>query len=143
MDKSADRRWLRWAILFGIVYLIIGLAFGELANLATSDEMRVVWRLAAWVVSAVAFATHIGYEHFHMHSMPRLTALHASLGAAIGAFGLAGAANVHLWLSGQGNQLLLALALVLWPIITAVPAFLVALVLAAVLTRMRPKANGM
>jgi vacuolar-type H+-ATPase subunit I/STV1 len=145
MDMPVDRRWLRLAILFGMVYLIVGLAFGELANLAASNEMRVMWRLAAWLLSAVAFAVHIGYEHFRFHNSPRSTALHASLGAAIGAFALAAAANVHALWAGQGNQLLLALALVLWPIITAVPAFLVALVIAAVLARMRRKSisNGL
>ncbi len=142
MQESVNRWWLQRAILFGIVYLVIGIVFGALANVAASNEMRVMWRLAVWLLSAVAFAVHIGYEHFRFHNSPRSTALHASLGAAIGAFALAAAANVHALWAGQGNQLLLALALVLWPIITAVPAFPVALVIAAVLARMRRKSNS-
>jgi vacuolar-type H+-ATPase subunit I/STV1 len=142
METSANRRWLRAAILFGIAYLVIGILFGALAGQAASNEMQVTWRLAAWLFSAVAFAVHIGYEYFRFHNSPRSTALHASIGAAIGAFALAAAANVHALWTGQGNQLLLALALVLWPVITGVPAFLVALVLAAVLTRIRPRSDA-
>jgi hypothetical protein len=142
METSANRRWLGAAILFGIAYLVIGILFGALAGQAASNKMQVTWRLAAWLISAVAFAVHIGYEYFRFHNSPRSTALHASIGAAIGAFALAAAANVHALWAGQGNRLLLALALVLWPVITAVPAFLVALVLAAVLTRIRPRSDA-
>jgi len=52
--------------------------------------------------------------------------LNASLGAALGAFGLAVAANIHHLSSGTGNQRLLSLALVIWPVMTAIPPFLVA-----------------
>ena len=115
-------------MLIGIVYLVVGITFGELG-----------WRLAAWLVSTVAFAVHIGYEHFRLGNSPRWTALHASAAAALGAFGLAVAANVHELLANPGNhRSLLLLALVLWPILTAVPAFVVALAAAAGLARWRP-----
>ena len=99
-----------------------------------------MWRLAAWLTCAVAFAIHIGLEHFRLRNSPCRTALHASLSVALGAFGLAAAANIHALRTQTGNQRLLALALVLWPIITGVPAFVVALTLAAGLARMRPNA---
>ena len=57
----------------------------------------------------------------------------------MGAFGLAVAANIHSLRTGTGNQRLLALALVIWPIIAAVPAFIVALVVTAGLARLRHK----
>ena len=60
------------------------------------------------------------------------------MAVALGGFGLAAAANIHAVGQGTGNQRLLALALVIWPILTGVPAFLVALVAAAVLARVRP-----
>jgi hypothetical protein len=59
------------------------------------------------------------------------------MSVALGAFGIAAAANIHALTAGTGNQRLLALALVIWPIIIGVPAFVVALVAAAGLARMR------
>ena len=88
------------------------------------------------MVSAVVYAAHIGYEHFQMFNPPRSTARHVALGAAVGAFGLAGAAIVHSLLTGTGNLRLLSIALVIWPLITGIPAFLVAWVLTAVLARL-------
>jgi hypothetical protein len=99
-----------------------------------------MWRLAAWGVSAVVYAAHIGYEQFRMDSSPRATALHTAVAVAIGAFGLAVAANVHeVWVASSYRRSL-AVALVAWPALVAVPAFVVALVAAVVLARTRRSA---
>jgi hypothetical protein len=118
-----------------MVYLIVGVAF---PNPSASNKMQFIWRLAAWLTCVVAFAIHIGLEHFRLRNSPRRTALHTSLSVALGACGLAAAANIHALKTGTGNQRLLALALVIWPIITGVPAFVAALIAAAVLARIRP-----
>jgi hypothetical protein len=97
-----------------------------------------MWRLAAWMICAAAFAVQIGYEHFRLRNSPGRIALHASMSVALGAFGLAIAANIHASHAATGNQRLLALALVIWPIMTAVPAFLLALAVAFAIARMRP-----
>ena len=99
--------------------------------------MQFMWRLAAWLICAVAFATHIGLEHFRLRSSPRGTVLHASVAVALGAFALAAAANIHALTSGTGNQRLLALSLVIWPVMTGLPAFVVAFLAAAGLARVR------
>jgi len=131
MNESGRQPWLRTAILLGLAYFVIGTAFGAFANSSASDQMRFTWRLLAFFVSGVAFAVHIGYEHFRLGNSPRITASHASLAVAVGAFGLAAAANVHgLWVHSS-HQRLLAFALVAWPVMTAVPAFVVALVATA------------
>ena len=122
--------WFAWALLAGTLYLIIGVGFAPLS--VPSVFFR---RLAAWMVSAVVYAAHIGYEHLRIRSSPRSTALHVAFGAAVGAFGLAAAAIVHSVLTGTGNLRLLRIALLIWPLITGVPAFVVALVLTAVLAR--------
>ena len=132
--------WFAWALLAGTLYLIIGIGFAQLSVLSVF-----FWRLAAWVVSAVVYAAHIGYEHFRIRTSPGSTALHVAFGAAVGAFGLAAAAIVHSLLTGTGNLRLLRIALLIWPLITGVPAFVVALVLTAVLarvTRGRPTMPG-
>ena len=138
MDESSQQRWHRAAILVGVIYLVVGVTFGALAGWVSSNQMRVTWRLLAWLISGVAFAAHIGYEHFRLRSSPVTTALHASLAVGLGAFGLAGAANIHAQVSGSSHQHALALSLVLWPVLTAVPAFLVALGTAASLA-LRPR----
>lgn len=120
-------------ILLGAVYVLAGVTFSTLAGSASSNEMRVAWRLAAWLISGAAFTAHVGYEHFRLRHSPGTTARHASLAVALGAFALAAAAGIHGRASSAGHQRSMALALVLWPVLTAVPAFVVALGSAAAL----------
>jgi len=96
------------------------------------------WRLGAWAVSAVAYAAHIGYEHFKLRSSPGVTALHVALAVAIGALGLAAGGLIRSLSTAAGFRPIWILALVGWPAITAIPAFLVALVVAAMLRRVQP-----
>ena len=130
MQNANSFGWFALALLAGALYLIIGVGFAPL-----SVPSVFFWRLAAWIVSAGVYAAHIGYEHFRIRSSLHSTALHVAFGAAIGAFGLAAVANVHSLLTGTGNLRLLRLALLIWPLITGVPAYVVAFVFAAVLFR--------
>jgi hypothetical protein len=82
-------------MLAGAVYLVAGITFAALAGWAPSPQMRVAWRLAAWLTSGAAFAAHVGYEHFRLRTLPLATASHAAAAVAVGAFALAVAANVH------------------------------------------------
>src|SRR2546430_6039361 len=116
MDASGRQPWLRRLILAGLVYFVVGIAFAAFAGWSTSNQMRVTWRFLAFVISAVAFATHTGYEYFQLGNSPRATALHAAGAIAVGAFALAVAANVHgLW-ADSSHQRLLVFALVAWPV---------------------------
>lgn len=124
-------------LIVGIVYLAAGLVFAALAKSAGSNQVRVAWRLAAWVISAVAFASHIGYEQVRLRSSPVTTAFHAALAVGLGAFGLAVSASLH---AHATHAHFPAFALAAWPVLTALPAFLVALAAAAVLKRMRASA---
>jgi zinc transporter ZupT len=134
MNATGQMRWVRAVLLVGALYLAAGLVFGALAGSAGSNQVRVAWRLAAWLISAVAFGAHIVYEQVRLRSSPRTTALHACLAAGLGAFGLAVAA----WQHSQATQHHFpASAIAIWPVMIAVPAFLVALAVAAVL-RARP-----
>lgn len=131
MDTSDQNRWQRAAILLGVVYLLVGLTSAALAGSVASNELRGRLRLVAWGASAVAFAAHIGYEHFRLRSAPRTTAWHTSLAVALGALALAVAANVHALVTAAPNHRSLALALVAWPALCGLPAFVVALAAAA------------
>jgi hypothetical protein len=124
-------------LLVALAYVVIGVGFPAFDRSSDSRHVR-LWRLAAWVASAAAAALHVGYEHTR-GSSPRATALHAAGAVALGAFGLALAANVHWLVAGAPGQRAPLLALPVWPVITAVPAFLGALAVAAVLGRIHHK----
>jgi hypothetical protein len=131
MDASGRKSWIRAALLIGVVYFLIGRGF------ALPADHQHLWRLAAWLASAAVAAAHIGYEHFRLNNSPRATALHAAMAVALGAFLLAVAATVHsMMVPSHAPYWQYLLALVLWPIFTALPAFLVALAVAAVLARL-------
>jgi len=127
------------AVLFlGVLYCVVGILFGVLAGQAASTEMRIAWRRAAWVVSAIAFGAHLVYDQVRLHGLPRITALRVSSAAALGAFGLAVAANIHAQsVAPDQRPANLLLSLALWPVMTWVPAFVVALVSAMLLDRAR------
>ena len=139
MDKSDRKPWLRAAVLLGVLYSVIGIAFSVFASWAATSSMRENWNRLAFLASAIVFAVHIGYEHFRLRNSSLITAWHVSIAVALGAFLLAVNANLHgLWV-GSSNQRLLSIALAAWPALTAVPAFVVALVAAAGLSLRRRK----
>jgi hypothetical protein len=136
--EGPTRQWIARVLLVALVYLIAGLTFGALAGRAVSHEMVVTWRLGAWLLSAIAFATHILYELFRGRFPAAATAMHAAIGAALGAMGLAAAAVIHSHLSATPHRFPAMVALIAWPLLTGLPAFVVAYVVAGVLARLRP-----
>lgn len=67
-------------ILFGLVYLTVGVAF---PNPPAPNKTQFVWRVAAWLICAVAFAIHIGLEHFRLQNPPRKTGAYKSIEAVM------------------------------------------------------------
>jgi hypothetical protein len=133
MSSPAKYHWLFAVVLFATVYFVVGFAF---PNPPASNPNQFKWRLASWLICGVAFALQIALEHFRFRNSPLTTSLHASASVALAAFALAAAANVHALSARSGNERLLAMALVIWPILTGLPAFVVAWAAAAVLTRL-------
>jgi hypothetical protein len=126
------------ALFVAFVYPIVGVTFAALANPSASNEMRLTWRLAAWLLSAAAFVAHLGYEHFRLRNPPPRAALHVSVAVALGAFALAVWVLVHArWVAASHQSPHAPLALVVFPAVTGAPAFVVALVALSVLARMR------
>jgi len=133
MSQVSRQSWFRSVVLVGAVYALVGIVFA----LPTSHGR--FWRLAAWVVSGVAFAIHMGHERFRLRNSVFPAALHVASGAALGAFGLAAGAIIRTALSGSTtsqHQRLLVIALVAWPVIVGVPAFLVSLAGSGLLVRL-------
>ena len=133
MNESGRQQWFRMVVLLGAVYFVFGVAFAAFARWSASASMHETWNRLGFLASAVAFALHIGYEHFRLRNSPLITASHVSIAVALGAFALALNANVHGLRVGSNHHRLLAFALIAWPAITAVPAFVVALVAASAL----------
>ena len=129
--------WLSTAAVVGVLYGVIGIVFA-----LPSNQVH-MWRLGAWAASAAIYAAHIAYEHFRLRHSPRRTASHVAVAVAIGGFTLAVGAAIHsLFAPPNYARSRFALALVVWPVITAVPAFLVALVVSGVLSFLPTKPSG-
>jgi hypothetical protein len=126
-----NRSWIR-IIAVGVVYFVI--AYGStLFDQPFSGQVH-FWRLAAWVASALVYFAHIAYEHFRLENLPTATAFHAGFAVAIGGFLLAVAASTHAaMVSEHAPYSRFLIALVAWPLITGVPAFLVTIVVATAL----------
>ncbi|MFN2637573.1 MAG: hypothetical protein ABR585_11135 [Gemmatimonadaceae bacterium] len=132
---ASRKAWVRAALIAGVAYLIIGRVFA-----VPTDNVRVS-RLAAWVVSAAVYAVHIWDEHGRLRSRSRSTAMHVAFAVAMGAFGLAVAGMIRSMTTPTGFRPRWFLAIVVWPIVTAVPAYVVALLLAATLARFSRSEN--
>jgi hypothetical protein len=121
--------WLVAMMLAGLTYGFIGIVFA-----IPSSHVR-LWRLAAWIASGIVYVSHIAYERYRLPKRPLITALHSAV--ALGAFVLAVGATVHAaMVQSHIPYWRFRIALVVWPIITAAPAFIVALVFASLLTRL-------
>jgi hypothetical protein len=142
MNESVRRRSLRLLLLFAAAYLVIGLAFAAFSDAATTNATRLLWRRLAWLVSGAGFAAHLACEHSRLRNPPLTTARHVSTAAALGAGGLALAANLHELMAVAPYRPSLAIALVAWPLLTLVPAFGVAMVAASLLKRWFPHSES-
>src|SRR5258708_21472875 len=95
MDASVGRRSLRMVLLFAAAYLLIGIAFAEFSDWATTNAMHLMWRRLAWLVSGVGFAAHIAYGHFLLRNSPLTTPIFASIASTLVSGALAVAADLH------------------------------------------------
>ena len=140
MEEAARKSWLGPVILFGGAYFAIGILFGELARWAGTGRGQFAWRLTAWVVSLAVFIAHVAYEHYRQQNKAPRAALHVALAAALGALLLAMAATLHMMrLGSTAPYWLYLLALVLWPLMTGVPAFVAAFITARVVALVSPR----
>ena len=90
-------------------------------------------------MSAIALGVNIRHEYVTLRSAPMKTALRAATGVALGGCFLAAAAMIRAQLVGADRLAGYLIALVAWPAITAIPAFIVALAATALLARTQPR----
>ena len=130
---SRQPSWLVVAMLVGIIYGAIGVL------LAIPSNHVQVWRLSAWMISAAVYFLHIGTEHFKLRNSFLASSFHVAAAVAIGGLALAVAALIHsFFVVLPYPRARLYLALVLWPILTGIPSFLVALIVTGLLAWLMP-----
>jgi hypothetical protein len=133
MNVIRRQSWFAIAVLVGIAYGAVGVI------LALPSNHAQLWRVAAWAISAAIYCLHIGHEQLRLRNWFPTSSFHVAVAAAAGGFALAVAAFVHSWLIPPPYpRSRFYLALVVWPILTGVPAFLVALVLTGLLAWLTP-----
>jgi hypothetical protein len=137
---SKRKSWVAAAMVAGVSYFLIGFGFAAFARWKTLGLTALTWNRLAFLFSAIVFAAHIIYENTRIDGTPRKTAWRSSLAVALGAFGLALAANIHDLGSPAGYRQRMLVALIAWPLITAVPAFFAALIVCTVFTLAEKKA---
>jgi hypothetical protein len=116
----------------GLAYFVIGYG-STLFDQPFSGRVH-FWRLAAWVASAVVYVAHVAYEHFGLENSPIKTTIHVALAVAMGGLLLAVAAMTHAAMASEHAPFTrFVIALVAWPLITGVPAFLVTVVITGAL----------
>ena len=139
MKNTDGPRWYNAAIVVGVGYFFFTVTTGALAAMAQTGRGLFLWRVSAFVFCGLVFLAHMTYEHFRIHSSPKATAVHTALAVAFGALTLAASANMNDLFSESGYRWRMLLALLLWPILTGVPAFIAAYILAISLRKLTPR----
>ena len=126
------------ALSIGLLYAALGFVTGELSKSAASPQWQNAWRLSAWPLSFLVFACHFGYERLKLANPPIRAARHVAIAAGLGGLFLAlvGPVRTHWGADDFGRAAVLSLAV--WPLLTGIPAFLLAWIGGSVLDRLRP-----
>lgn len=138
MKKQASSRSTPLLIAVGIAYAAVGFVTGELAHSAESPQWRNLWRLSAWPLSLVVFAVHFLYERARAADPVVHRAVRVGVAAGLGGLFLAlvGPVRSHWGAPDFGRAAVLSL--VLWPLLTGIPAFLLAWFAGNLLAKLRP-----
>jgi hypothetical protein len=123
-------------LLAAVVYTMMGLVTANAARMAPSIQIRDAWRMAAWLLSLLTFVGHLAYEQVRLRNAVRYAAAHCAAAVALGAFALALVGPVRSHWGAADFWRAAVLSLPLWPILTGLPAFLVALVAGSILRRL-------
>ena len=128
-------------LLAGIAYILVGTATAAFAGMASSPSGVKGWRLVAWLLSLAVFSFHFVVERRRATRGVSL-AVAVALGVAIGALGVAALGPVRSHWGDKSRLKLALLSLVAWPLLTGIPAFLVALTGSFVLDRLTTGAGS-
>ena len=114
----------RDAMLVAILaYVVIGVGGAELAGRAASHGGTVGWRLAAWVLSLATFIIHIAWLRIRPRGPLASASMQVAASVAISAFVLAVVGPLRSHWSQPDVVRVAALSVILWPVLTGIPAF--------------------
>jgi hypothetical protein len=106
-------------------YIAAGSGTAILAGAVASPAAVKAWRWSAWLLSLLIFGLHFAGER-RFRTRPMSGAVYLACAVALGATGVAalGPLRAH-WAEPARGRLVL-LSIVTWPLLTGVPAFVVA-----------------
>ena len=104
------------ALAVAAVYITVGIGFAPYTR--WTNPQHGAWRFASWMICALAYAVQISVERWRLGSSPLATALHCATAAASGGLVL-------------GIAIGRPSAIVAFPLVVGIPAFVVALIVAA------------
>ena len=119
-----NSKQIKRIISFGLIYLVIGIMSALITNPMESGGMQTALRLLALVLAISAFIYHISLQLFQSNNSVLKTASNAAIATALGTFLLAVLANIYNLLTEAENKNQLPLALIVWPAVTGLLAFL-------------------
>ena len=136
--EAASMRILRaWTfVLASAAYIFAGTGFALVAGSATSTATVKAWRLGSWLLSILVFGCHFAVER-HWRTRPVSSASILACAVAVGACGVAALGPLRVHWGEPARWRLVLLSVVAWPLMTGVPAFLLALTARRLFDRMR------
>lgn len=123
-------------VLASAGYVVAGSGLATLTGLASSPAGVKAWRLSSWILSLLIFGCHFAGER-RLRARPVLSATIVACAVALGALGVAALGPLRAHWGDPARSRLIMLSIVAWPLLTGVPAFLVALGARIVVDRAR------
>ena len=127
-------------LLAAIAYVAAGIGPAVLAGTASSPVGVKAWRLTSWLLSLFIFVVHFFIER--NRPARRRVAAWVAAGVALGAFGVAALGPLRAHWAEPSRIKLVMLSLVAWPLVTGIPALIVALIGDWLLDRAAPGMRG-
>lgn len=134
-----NNKHIKHIISFGLIYLVIGILSALITNPMESTGMQTALRLVALALAITAFIYHVRLELFQSSNSVLKAALNASMAASVGTFLLAVLANIYSFSTSAENKNQLPFALIVWPAVTGLLAFLGGFVVAKIFSIIRSK----
>lgn len=132
--RILERCWQRVAS-FGLIYLGMGVGSAFISNDLESAPVQAAIRVGILLVAVAVFYSHLRVELARSAQRLLVSALITSSAVALGTFLLAVYAVGLSWWESSYLPTSLLSALLIWPMVTSLPAFLVALVLGSLIAR--------
>jgi len=133
--------WQRVAS-FGLIYLGMGVGSAFISNDLESAPVQAAVRVGILLVAVAVFYSHLRVELARSAQRLLVSALITSRAVALGTFLLAVYAVGLSWWESSYLPTSLLSALLIWPMVTSLPAFLVALVLGSLIARFNTRTKS-